>query len=543
MKNKFLTAAALLSLVLSQVNLTSCDKETEAAIPEVNKETTDTGDPGTTGGSDLSSYRDYFYSLSKSEEGVTVVGGGTFVEDATFGTVYQNDGASKRTSYLSFDKNLMEKACTTKELTIGFWVKAPENTDFTNYFYSNLSGFYTAAPSSIDETPSPCFFVESRGWVGINDNTGNWQDWTLGDAAYSIDWLKDNKWHYYTVTVNSTTVKAYIDATELALAESTGTTDKTLEAFFSGTLFNYFTLGGCQALGWADNDTPYQYANLSVYSKVLTPEQINTAMNYSQTITPVYTNDLSSLTDDISIVGAGSFVSDATYGTVYQNIQGNPRTNYLLLPSDVLQSAASKKELSVSFMVKAPSGSSNFYYSAMFSAHTSQAAAGTDWNDSYAFFAMETRLIVLQNSYGNSWTNSDYIDMTYDYLQCTESNYNHGGPMTDWLTDNAWHNFTFTVSESATNIYIDGRLYRTFSYDATICDQAGADGKPNHTVKGLFDNITDFTYVTLGGNQTMNYNDGDTPFQFAKLKIYNKVLSADKVSELASSKYKYKKEE
>ena len=78
---------------------------------------------------------------------------------------------------------------------------------------------------------------------------------------------------------------------------------------------------------------------------------------------PVYFNNFERGLEGATITGSGSLTDfGGNFGTVFQNVGGAQRTNYLLLPDDVLAHSATTKALTVSFWVNsANAGASGDY--------------------------------------------------------------------------------------------------------------------------------------------------------------------------------------
>lgn len=103
--------------------------------------------------------------------------------------------------------------------------------------------------------------------------------------------------------------------------------------------------------------------------------------------TPVYFNDFSS-TDGLTIVGNGVFETDADarFGQVFHNdptLTKAIRTNYLLLPSDVLSHSATTKEMTIGFWVNMRTAA-DFFWSPIFAAYAVAPDTGNSWPDGRA---------------------------------------------------------------------------------------------------------------------------------------------------------------
>ena len=222
----------------------------------------------------------YFNDFSSSD-GLTIVGSGEFIEDADsrFGKIYHNDPSlskAVRTNYLQLPASVLTHSKTTQEMTIGFWVNVK---DAAAYFYSPIFSAY--ASKSTGDNGTPMFVCQSRGLLQLN--CWGWTDFLAaqndkGANAESTSWLDDKSWHYYTVTLTSTTAKVYIDGAVVNSWTMDGTSDgQVIAGLFNGGAENalpYVCLGGNQAWGWNDPDPAYGFDDFVVYDVALSSEQI-----------------------------------------------------------------------------------------------------------------------------------------------------------------------------------------------------------------------------------------------------------------------------
>lgn len=206
--------------------------------------------------------------------------------DARFGRIYHNDPnltTAVRTNYLQLPADVLSHSGTSKEMTIGFWVNMKGAKDF---YYSPL---FTAYPNvekaSDDSEPWPIFTCLARKIVSLNcwgycdlGNTYN----NNGTNAETSAWLDDKAWHYYTITLTSTTVKVYIDG----VVENSWTVDGTTPGqvitglFDAGAAYTtenglkYICLGGNQSNNFSDPDPAFGFDDFAVYNAALSAEQI-----------------------------------------------------------------------------------------------------------------------------------------------------------------------------------------------------------------------------------------------------------------------------
>lgn len=262
--------------------------------------------------------QDYVYTNDLRSAGdATVVGAGSFVSDATFGTVYQNvmDGAHLRSNYLLLPQDVLSHSTETKQMTIAFWVSAEGFTP-DQYTYVPLFTAYAMSPAANAEAGHagnadnwPIFYAQSRGPIALNNDgwcdfgsdlnvagknamyntfTYNYADFTAGG-----NWLEDQKWHYYTLVLTETNVKCYLDgAIKNEWNVNNTTAGQIMSGFFTyGGNYKHICLGGNQAFDWSDPDSPFKYAKLRIQNNAMTAEQIAAQMEQDKTTTIVGKTD------------------------------------------------------------------------------------------------------------------------------------------------------------------------------------------------------------------------------------------------------------
>ncbi len=214
----------------------------------------------------------------------------SIVTDDTFGFAFQNTkSASARSNYLVLPDHLLSHSAATKQLSIGFWVKATEaNAGLSHdYPWAPIFTAYAAAPSP--NNTFPMFACEYRGVLQVNCVSG-WCDYTDAQNATGTnklyhttwngsadvpgnggaDWLADHDWHYYTVVLDNETASVYFDG-ELK-NQWTGATQNGL--FLNGSVLKYICLGGNQAWDWGDPDPGFTFARFILKNSAMTAEQI-----------------------------------------------------------------------------------------------------------------------------------------------------------------------------------------------------------------------------------------------------------------------------
>jgi arabinan endo-1,5-alpha-L-arabinosidase len=237
-----------------------------------------------------------YYQDFSSTDGLTIVGGGSFVEDATFGHAFQNGGGAVRSHYLLLPEDVLSHSTETQQMTIGFWVNARNAGDASAYTYAPFFTAYGSAPSPANK--APMLALESRGTVQINcagwcDFTGanhvdgkvniyNQNAWEAGDAAFNFvnNWLADGKWHYYTITFKAKEVIQYMDGevTNCWILNPYVEGQQVTGLFSNGADLKYICLGGNQAWDWADSDAKFMFAKLLIQNNAMSVDDIKNQM-------------------------------------------------------------------------------------------------------------------------------------------------------------------------------------------------------------------------------------------------------------------------
>ena len=217
------------------------------------------------------------------------------------------------------------------------------------------------------------------------------------------------------------------------------------------------------------------------------------------------------------IHGDGLFATDsnADFGQVFQNAANGTRTNYLMLPTDVLSHSAHTKQLTIGFWVNMKSAT-NFFFSPVFSAYGSEPSST---GNGVPMLVCEGRGLLQLNCDG--WCDFGIND--------GGKTYNDGTPYvtTAWLDDKDWHYYTAVFTETTAKVYVDGELKNGWTVDGT------SDGQK---ISGLFTSGSQLSYICLGGNQAWDWNDPDPAFAFDDVMITNKALTANEIAAIVNSK-------
>ncbi len=221
------------------------------------------------------------------ENTAEIIGSGSFVSDPDdrFGVVFKNATGGMRQNYLLLPDTILSKSDETQEMTISVWVNATHAGASVDYMWSPLFTAYGSAPTDGANT-WPLLALQYRGLIQVN--CAGWCDFTDAQNVNGVnimyhnenDWLADKKWHHYTATFTSTSVKVYFDgklANEWAIDGTDGATVSGL--FSNGNDLKYICLGGNQAWSWGDPDPGFMFDDFAVYKYALSPSQIALIMS------------------------------------------------------------------------------------------------------------------------------------------------------------------------------------------------------------------------------------------------------------------------
>ena len=187
----------------------------------------------------------------------------------------------------------------------------------------------------------------------------------------------------------------------------------------------------------------------------------------------VYQNDFSSA-EGLTIVGDGSFVDNDRFGKVFQNLASTtPRSNYLLLPADLLSHSVESKALTIGFWVSAENAgeSAAYGWAPLFTAYEKKNSP-----NSWPMMALQYRGVTQVNCAG--WT--DNVDA--QNVKGVNTLYHFDS---DWLADKEWHYYTAVFEGESCKVYFDGELKNEWNV-ALVADR---------TQQGLFSNGADLKYI------------------------------------------------
>lgn len=257
-----------------------------------------------------------------------------------------------------------------------------------------------------------------------------------------------------------------------------------------------------------------------IFTLIATAMLCSTAAMAQEQPKPVYFTDFSS-TEGLTIVGNGVFEddTDTRFGKVFQNdpvLTKAIRTNYLLLPADVLSHSSQTKAMTIGFWVNASKAgeSAGYMWAPLFMAY---GAAPVDNANTWPMFACQYRGVLQLNCFGFT----DYVDE-----QNTAGINTLYHNETDWLADKKWHYYTVVLDNENAKVYFDGVLKNEWN-TGSIADR---------TQMGIFTNGGDLKYICLGGNQAWNWADPDPAFAFDDFAVYDKALTKDQIDAVIADK-------
>ena len=497
-----------------------------------------------------------YFTDFETSDGLTIVGAGQFAQDATpgFGRVFQNAASTApRTNYLLLPNGILSHSTETKEMTITFWVSAAEAGTTASYAYAPLFGAYgksTIENGGNNDNNWPVFVLQSRGFAQLNcagwtnldpaqnvdgkNHVYNEFAWEANDASYikSGNWLEDQKWHLYTITLTETEVTIMMDAEVKNQWVLDGSEGQTVTGLFSnGGDFGYICLGGNQAWSWSDNDGGFAFDDFAVYNEALSTEQVQKIISDKSggSVLPTdlpeayYRNTFEEDGDRaLTIVGTGEWIQKTdNHGWVFSNNTSTaPRQNYLLLPEDLLAHSAETQQLTISFWVNASKcgESAEYLWAPLFMAYAQKNVPNT-----WPMLACQYRGVLQLNNAG--WT--DYAD---GQNTAGVNTLYHGDA--DWLADKEWHLYTVVFSGENAKVYLDGKIAN--EWVATTPYEVNGEKITGTTQAGLYSNGGDLKYICLGGNQAWDWNDNDAAFEYDDLMCFDTALTAAQIQALMS---------
>lgn len=357
--------------------------------------------------------------------------------------------------------------------------------------------------------------------------TGGYLD--INDPAVSLtNAMPSGTWHYVALTFTKDGYAIYIDGIKKydtnnhASISSGKSRAVSVGAFDYANIVDLLKSSTYIYLGYgSDTETKEAYYDdLKVWTNTFgDSDAVGPGGSGSVSVpTPVYINTFDS-SYGLSIVGTGKFtkVADERFGNVFQNVGGAKRTNYLVLPENLLTHSAESKEISIGVWVNASNAgvSSDYSFSPLFMAY---GAAPVNGANTWPMFALQYRGLAQINCAG-------HCDFTpAQNVTGVNTEYNTDN---DWLADKQWHYYTATITPTSCKIYFDGVIKNEWIIDGVTAGQI---------VSGLFTNGADLKYICLGGNQAWDWGDNDGGFMFDDMAVYDKVLSESQIKKIIEDK-------
>lgn len=399
---------------------------------------------------------------------------------------------------------------------------------------TGVSFSFFVKPTKTDHTGALISFSDGTNKLYFTANaflsytgTGGYLD--VNDPEVSVtNAIPSGAWHYVALAFTEKGYAIYIDGTKKydtnnhASISSGKTRAVTVGDFDYANMIDLLSSATYLYIGYgSDTETAEAYYdNLKIWTNTFSDGDAQ-GPNIGSGVTvpdPVYRTTFETTTG-LQIIGGGSFVTDDNdaFGRVFKNVGGAKRTNYLLLPEDILSHSSESKEISIGVWVNAKEAgaSSEYLYAPLFMAY---GAAPVDGVNTFPMFALQYRGLAQVNCAG-------YCDFTA-VQNVTGINTEYNGEL-DWLADKEWHYYMATLTPTSCKIYFDGILKNEWAVDGV------SDGQ---VVSGLFSNGSDLKYICLGGNQAWDWGDNDSGFMFDDLAIFDKELSQEQIKQIIEDK-------
>lgn len=368
-----------------------------------------------------------------------------------------------------------------------------------------------------NENASQRMFFTANGWLNYEGMDGTYE--ANNPDSDKTGLITRGEWHYVAIAVTNNGYFVYVDGLKKI--------EKTVTDFDCSKIVQFMASVPYLYVGYGSDSPTKEWwiDDLKIYRNTITSKEVSTPKKGGSSgveggeLYPhqVYYNDFERENDDTSIYGAGSFKEfGGNFGRIFQNVGGAKRSNYLVLPSDVLSHSKESKEMSIGVWVNAANAgvSSDYMWAPLFSAY----ASGPADDNSTPMFICQYRGIIQVNC--NGWC--DFTDA--QNVNGVNALYHDA---TDWLADKGWHYYTVTLTETSAKVYFDGVLKNAWEVTGS------GDG---NVIAGLFSNGSDLKYICLGGNQAWNWGDNDPGFMFDDIAIYDKALSQAEIENIIAYK-------
>ena len=412
--------------------------------------------------------------------------------------------------------NPLNKVKVQDGVSLTFWMKqaVPEEDEDASAFEQDVTG---AIFSFENANSTQRMFFTANGWLNYEGVDGSYEDNNPADAKTGL--MSAGEWHYVAISVKNNGYFVYVDGLKKI--------EKTVSDFDCSKIVQFMASVPYLYIGYGSNteNQKWQLDDLSVYRNTITSTEIAVPKKGGDSSVEggelypgqVFFSDFERENDGTTIYGKGNFTDfGGNFGRVFQNVSGAQRSNYLILPEDVLSHSAETKELSIGVWVNAANAgaSSDYMWAPLFSAY----ASGPATDNGTPMFVCQYRGILQVNC--NGWC---------DFTDAQNTNQVNGvyHDATDWLADKGWHYYTVTLTETNAKVYFDGVLKNEWNVSGS------GDG---NVIGGLFSNGSDLKYICLGGNQAWNWGDNDAGFMFDDIAIYNKALTKAEIDNIIAYK-------
>lgn len=228
----------------------------------------------------------------------TIIGTGAIEYDATkgFDSIYHNatGGQAIKTNYLLLDSGIFEDITLagTYQMSVSFWVNRSTGTD---YYWSPIFTAYGDTTDASGNNGYPMFALQTR--TQMMHNLWGWCDYVdtqnvAGANTVDVTWIEDDNWHMYTMTLDTSNAIIYIDDTVANAWTLTNTNGNTVNGMFEhGNEYHRICLGGNQAWNWPDPDPAFQFDDLTIFSRVLRAEEVD-SLHFVKTVDTAITESV-----------------------------------------------------------------------------------------------------------------------------------------------------------------------------------------------------------------------------------------------------------
>ena len=425
---------------------------------------------------------------------LNVVGNGKVVEDDEMGIIFRNEPGTGEINknYLEIPSECVNACADAKCITLSFKVR--------NYGKAAINEW---APMFTINNGVDYTFGQMRCGGQLIVNQNGYMNGGQHSTFKGAGWISgNNDWHTVTASFYDGGMTLIIDGELVGEDVADGTEGKNISGFITdlNNTAKTIKLGGGQLQSWQDADQPLEFADVEISNKPVTSK----ALPINELTISV--NGVDTPVSKKNIVGAGDFIRDEKMGVVYKNEATDPRSNYLLLPSDLLSHSVDSKAMTITFWAKGDEKTAHF--SPIFSAY---GAAPVDGKNGLPMFIMQSRGLLQLN-------NAGWCDFTKEQNVAGQNK-----ESVEHLQDGNWHLISCTLTETSAKYMVDGEVFNEWTVTGT------GDG---NVIAGLFSNGADLKYICLGGNQAWDWKDVDCNCSFAKLAIYDKALTADEIKAL-----------